>query len=247
MQETVNHGIVALEERLAGAARDDASAGEDVDLVRRCVRMPNLVREDHDAEVVFRLQCMQCLVEVVRGLRVQSERRLVEQKKTRAECQRAREGDAPLSGSPQLHRHGAVVDVDADLGKQLPRRVAGLGSRAVLVLQKWQLDILEDADPPEERGALEKDPDPRAQLPEGLLVRLGGVERLTVDGDCPGLGTLEPDEMPHEHGLTGLDRTENEQRLSASDEEVDVENEWRARRTGEVMNLERALRGRERG
>ena len=120
----MNHGIFALEQRIPTAARDDAAGGENVDPVCRCVRVSNLVREDHDAEDVFRLQCVQRRVEVVRGLRVQSERRLIEQEETRAECQRACKSGAALSRTPQLHRHGAVIDLYADLGKQLPRRVA---------------------------------------------------------------------------------------------------------------------------
>ena len=115
------------------------------------------------------------------------------------------------------------------------------------MLQQWQLDILEHADPAEERRALEDHADARAELSQRLVVGLRGVEGMAVDRDRPGLGTLESDEMTHEHRLAGSNRAENEHRLTASDAQVDVENNWRTRRTREVLDRERPLRGRERG
>ena len=122
----MNHGIIALQERLARATRDNAPAGQNVDLVCRGVCVSNLVREDHDSEVVFFLHCVERLVEFVSGGRVEAKRRLVQKHQSRLERQCPRECDAPLPCSSELNRHRVVVDLDADLGKQLPRRVASV-------------------------------------------------------------------------------------------------------------------------
>src|SRR5256885_6243737 len=77
MEKAMNHGIIALEKRLARATRDNAPAGQNVDLVCRRVCVSNLVREDHDSEVVFFLHCVKRLVEFVSGGRVEAKRRLL--------------------------------------------------------------------------------------------------------------------------------------------------------------------------
>ena len=115
------------------------------------------------------------------------------------------------------------------------------------MLEQRQLDILEHADPPQERGTLEDDADAGAKRAQFAIVRHGGIESMSIDGDESGLRPLQPNEVPHEHRLPGLNGTEHEQRFAARDEQIDVEDEGRARRTREVPNLQRPLRGRGRG
>ena len=75
----MNHGIVALEKLITHTARDDAAANEDVDLVGGRVGVSDLVRKHHNAEIVFLLECVKRVVEIVGRLRVEAERRLVQE------------------------------------------------------------------------------------------------------------------------------------------------------------------------
>jgi hypothetical protein len=112
------------------------------------------------------------------------------------------------------------------------------------VLEQRKLDIFDDADPLQQRRALEDDPDAQSEAAQRSVVGLGWIEVRSIDGDRSARGALEPDEVAHEHRLSRLNRTEHEQRLVTRDVELDVEYEWCVRRAREVVNLERPLRGR---
>src|SRR5438270_5157935 len=109
------------------------------------------------------------------------------------QCQRARQTDAALTGSPELHGHRVVIHLDTDLGKQLPRRVTCDAPRAVVMLEQWQLHILDDTDASEERRALEEHANARPQPAEGVVVRLRWIEGLPIDSDRSFGRALQPD------------------------------------------------------
>src|SRR5437762_9105484 len=115
------------------------------------------------------------------------------------------------------------------------------------MLEQGELDILEHADALQQCRTLEQYADARPELAQRPLLRLRGIVRLSIDRDRSGGRALEAHEMAHEHRLARLHGAEYEQRFPTRDVEVDVENERRMRRTREVVNLERALRGRGRG
>ena len=184
------------------------------------------------------LQLAEQVVDLVRGMRVEPLRRLVEQQDRRPAARaRGRSPrvacpsgeDRPRTGRPHGH---------TDLGKQLSRRIARFRGRRVAVLEQRELDVLHGADPRDERRSLEHDAEPRSA---GAELRLGidrVVDARALEIDPPASTAARARRCGAEHRLAGVDRPDHEVRRAARHRDRHVVNDRRVHRPGEVLDAE---------
>ena len=209
-------------ERLARAARarhrhldqlGDPSriGGEDEDTVGEQHGFVEVVRDEDDCDVDLAPDLEQVGLHPRTRLRVQGRERLVHEQDARPHRQRPGDRHALLHATGELMRVGIGEFIQADQREPFARLALG-GAAAFASLAQTEHHVLQDAEPGEERVALEHHAE----------IGAGPMHRRAVDKHDARAGVLQSRKNAHERRLAAARWTYDAEQLAAMRHHIDA-------------------------
>src|SRR5262249_6678099 len=198
----------------------DVPLVEHRDAVGDRAREGQVVRDDDLRVAAVRADAADQPTDLLGQDRVEVGRRLVVQDQLGVDREGAGDGDALAHsarelrghlrpGPRQLHRRERPLDDGVDVGPAVPA-----------VLAQPEGDVLRDAERTQQGGVLEDHGHPEGLLLRGARQVVGELE--PADGDAPGVGLLEADDLAQEDGLPGAALPDDGHQLARLDHEVEA-------------------------
>src|SRR5450755_3932365 len=188
--------------------------------VRHGVNTGELVGHDDKRDVQALCEAQDEQIELGRGNRVESGRRLVQKQDRRIEGHGARDRCALLHAATDLGGHVATECVEADqLELHLGNEIDGIVVERRVFLER-QADVFQQRHRAKQRTALVCDADFLED--RAARVALRGDDIVAVDVDRSGHRFVEPDHVLHERALATARAAEDDEYLTPVDGEVDV-------------------------